>query len=136
MLRDTFRELLEGDPPYHNPTIWEISRYAVEARYNDDRSLAAANRISSELFCGLVEFGLEHGIRQVLTVHDVRIDRLVRRIGCQPKFLSNPKRIGQTVAVYGRYEVSLPVLKRLRSAGGIHGSVLAPRDRSTERHAA
>lgn len=136
MLRDTFSELLDGLAPFNCPTVWEISRYAVEADYRSDNSLAAANRISSELFCGLVEFGLDRGIEQVLTVHDVRIDRLVRRIGCQPLFLSKPKRIGQTVAVYGRYDVSPAVLHRLRAAGAITGSVLATSGRTTDRQAA
>lgn len=129
LLRDVFPELLEGRPAPNDPHIWETSRFAVESGLDGSEGLSATSRITRELFCGLVEFCLTEGIVAILTVYDIRIARLLARIGSQPKWKSGRHRVCGTVAVAGYFDINERVLADLRSAAGITESVTRSRPR-------
>jgi len=117
MLRDVFPQLLHGaKAPYH-PLIWEGSRFAVERR-------GSRLRISSELLCAVTETCIAFGIRELITVYDARMERLLPRLGCPPKWQSEPCRIHGELAYTGRFDMSHETLQSLRAVGGIHGSVI------------
>lgn len=117
MLRDVFPELLEGErPPYH-PLIWEGSRFAVEGRGN-------RGRVSSELLCAVTETCIAMGIRELITVYDARMERLLPRLGCPPKRQTRPVRIAGEVAFAGHFDMNHETLASLRSTAGIQGSVI------------
>ena len=117
MLRDVFPQLLGGaKPPYH-PLIWEGSRFAVEGR-------GRRGRVSSELLCAVTETCIAFGIRELITVYDARMERLLPRLGCPPKWQSQPCRVGQSLAYAGRFGMTHETLSSLRAVGGIQGSVI------------
>jgi len=117
MLRDVFPQLLEGaKAPYH-PLIWEGSRFAVEGR-------GSRVRTSSELLCAVTETCIAFGIRELITVYDARMERLLPRLGCPPKWQSQPCRIGTELAFTGRFDMNHETLSSLRAVGGIQGSVV------------
>lgn len=125
MLRDVFPELLEGQPAPCDPRIWECSRFAVQtAGDTSGDSLAAFGKATSEIFCGLVEFCLSSDIKQIITVYDVHIARLLPRIGCVPKWRSRPRRIGNTSTLAGLFDINQRVLSAIQEAVGITGSVI------------
>lgn len=136
MLRDVFPELLDGSTAPESPLVWETSRFAVEmdADGNDRRN--TVNRVTSELFAGLVEWALLYGIQEVVTVYDVRVGRLLNKIGVTPTWVSQRRRIGNTITVAGRFEISDTVLASIRNAGCIQDSVLYHRDLQEVQHAA
>jgi N-acyl-L-homoserine lactone synthetase len=72
----------------------------------------------------LVELSLLFGIREIVTVYDIRIGRLLDRIGCAPFWRSHERKIGNTITVAGRFEISDDVLQSIRNAGGITEPVL------------
>ncbi len=125
MLRDVFGDVFADLDKPADPFVWEISRFAVEPGPTGEDRRGALNRLTSELFVGLVEWALLFGIREVVTVHDIRVARLLNHLGVQPKSSSDPHRIGETVAVAGRFEVSDQVLENIRAATGVTDSVLA-----------
>ena len=117
MLRDVFPQLLDGaKAPYH-PLIWEGSRFAVEGR-------GGRARVSSELLCAVTETCISFGIRELLTVYDARMERLLPRLGCPPKWQSQPCQIGESLAYTGRFDMNHETLSSLRAVGGIQGSVI------------
>ena len=124
MLKDVFGVLLEGDAPPEHPQVWEGSRFAVAALERDRNGLSEPSRITSEIFCGVTEFCLNMGIREVLTVYDIRLSRILPRAGCLPKARSRGHRIGNTISVMARFEMSEAFLRRLRRASNIAGSVI------------
>ena len=126
MLKDVFAELLEGQPAPCDPAVWEMSRFAVDHGPQEDKGLSALSAATGEMFCGLVEYALEQGVRELWTVYDIRIARLLDRVGCRPFWRSGRRRIGQTIAVAGRFEVSERVLTELRATNAVAGSVLNP----------
>lgn len=136
MLKDVFAELLEGQAPPCDPAVWEMSRFAVDQGPQEDKGLSALSAATGELFCGLVEYALSHGVREVWTVYDVRIARLLDRVGCRPFWRSARRRIGDTIAVAGRFEISERVLAELRATNGVAGSVLRVDEPREERVAA
>lgn len=136
MLRDVFRELLDGAPVPTHTRLWEGSRYAVEGAPQDAGGLGAVSRASRELFCGLVELGLELGIEEVLTVYDIHIARLLIRLGCKPNWSTRRRRIGNTIAMAGRFDINETVLDNLRRKAGIDGPVLQSRLFDTTQKAA
>ncbi len=117
MLRDVFPQLLDGSrAPYH-PLIWEGSRFAVEGR-------GARGRASSELLCAVTETCIAFGIRELITVYDARMERLLPRLGCPPKWQSQGYRIDGALAYTGRFDMNHATLASLRAVGGIQGSVI------------
>lgn len=136
MLRDVFRQLLDGKEPPDSPAIWEMSRFSVDHGPQGDDSLAAVSRISSELFCGLVEYALGHGVTEVWTAYDILVARLLKRIGCTPIWQSRRQRIGNTIAVAGQFEISERILQELRRVNGFPDTVLAPTVALPKRRAA
>lgn len=118
MLRDVFPELLQGErAPYH-PLIWEGSRFAVEGR-------GQRGRISSELLCAVTETCLAMGIRELITVYDPRMERLLPRLGCPPKHQTEAKRPGRETIYAGRFDMNHATLASLRAVAGIQGPVIS-----------
>ena len=124
MLSDVFPELLEGMPAPEGATILEASRFCVDDRVGEQDRSGTVNRLTSELFCALVEHCLATGITEIVTVYDNRIARLLPRIGCRPTWQSGFHRIGKSIAVAGRFPITEQTLKDLRAAAGISESVV------------
>lgn len=123
MLPDVFGVLMEGEPVPRSARVWECSRFAVDD-HDGARSAQSIHRITSELFCGLIEYCLEVGIEEVVTVYDLRVARLLPRIGCLPSWKTAVKRIGVTAAMAGRFAITHSVLETCRRRNDIIGSVL------------
>ncbi|MEZ5669114.1 MAG: acyl-homoserine-lactone synthase [Alphaproteobacteria bacterium] len=128
MLPDIFSVLMDGEPVPRSARIWECSRFAIEDDGNGEHSAQQIHRITGELFCGLIEYCLEMGIDEVVTVYDLRIARLLPRIGCQPVWKTAIKRIGVTAALAGRFLINHQVLDACRRRNEIVGSVLVRDD--------
>ena len=128
MLSRTFPILLDGQPMPSDPRIWESSRFAVDlvgAGSDHRRNIAQA---TIELFAGLAEFGLRMGWRQIVTVTDLRLERLGARAGLAFERFGPPRQIGRTQAVAGRGQVSEDTLAAVRAYGGLDHPVLETSD--------
>ena len=124
MLRDVFPTLLGGLPAPSNPAIWESSRFALDldgGPSSTSRGLAGA---TFELFAAMIEFGLAHGLTDIVTVTDARLERILRRAAWPLRRISEPQPLGKTLTVAGYLEVSVDCLARVRAAGGLKGPVL------------
>jgi acyl homoserine lactone synthase len=123
MLRDTFPILLDGQMAPSAPDVWESSRFALEQAHIDQGAQAVA-RPTYQLFAGMVEFGLCRKLSSIVTVTDVRMERILRRAHWPLKRIGPPRPIGKTKAVAGHLEISDAALGRLRTGGGFRGPVL------------
>lgn len=123
MLRDTFPVLLDGKAPPSTPDIWESSRFALDHVHGDQGAQVVA-KLTYELFAGMVEFGLARKLANIVTVTDIRMERILRR-ACWPLHrIGGARAIGNTKAVAGYLEVSKGALLRLRQGGDLTGPVL------------
>src|SRR6185312_2045531 len=124
MLQDVFPALLHSEPMRSSPAIWESSRFAVDAAENAPKAAGGIATGTYELFAGLIEFGLAKELREIVTVTDARLERILRRASWPLSRIGPPIQIGNTLAVAGLLEISRGALFRLREAGGLHGPVL------------
>lgn len=98
MLKDTFPELLHGQPAPQGDHIWELSRFAVAtARTATDN--AAFGPISMALMRESARFALEHGISRYVTVTTPPMERMLRQQGLHVHRMGPSLRIGVAVAV-------------------------------------
>jgi N-acyl-L-homoserine lactone synthetase len=124
MLRDTFSVLLEGYSAPSTPLVWESSRFAIDIAADAPKGDHGITRAAYELFAGMVEFGLSRRLTDIVTVTDVRMERILRRAGWSLRRIGNPATIGNTVAVAGYLAISSEILTSLRKAGGLSTPVL------------
>jgi N-acyl-L-homoserine lactone synthetase len=124
MLRDTFPMLLAGNPMPSDPTVWETSRFALDVPETCPKGAGGIAVYTYELFAGIVEFSLSRGIREIVTVTDARLERILRRAYWPLRRIGQSVRIGDTLALAGAVDVSVDVLNRLRSRGGLRGPTL------------
>jgi N-acyl-L-homoserine lactone synthetase len=124
MLRDTFPVLLDGAPAPTSPTIWESSRFALDLAPETQQATRGLATATYELFAGMIEFGLSRQLTEIVTVTDVRVERILRRAGWTLRRIAEPRGLGNTLAVAGYLDVSIESLSRVRAAGGLQGPVL------------
>lgn len=118
MLKDTFPELLHGQPAPHGDHIWELSRFAVAtARTATDN--AAFGPISMALMLESARFAIEHGISRYVTVTTPPMERMLRQLGLHVHRMGPSLRIGVATAVALVIEVDQQTL----SAVGFRSSL-------------
>lgn len=136
MLRDVFAELIADHEIPSSPGLWEASRLVVDCPADGAAGLQAMSQTTSELLCALGEFGVPYGIREVITVYDIRVDRLVRRCGVPPHWTGKRCRIGNSIALAARFEISPHTLEIVRQTANIRGSVVVDHVSDAAREAA
>ncbi len=120
MIRDVWPEFLESNPMPSDPNVWETSRFAVNSLQGEsEEGLAQVNKATQELFCGLTELCILCGIRQIYTLYDMRIARLLKRLNCEPLAVSKKIKIDDNYAQVGSFLTNKDMLARLRHACGI-----------------
>lgn len=123
MLRDTFPSLLDGKPAPATAKVWESSRFALDQPRSDQGALAVA-KPTYELLAAMVEFGLARELASIVTVTDIRMERILRRVQWPLQRIGTAQAIGNTKAVAGHLEISKDALRRLRDGGDLHGPIL------------
>lgn len=124
MLRDTFPALLAGQPAPASETIWESSRFGLDLKAGQPKAAGIA-LATYELFAGMIEFGLMHRLSDIVTVTDVRMERILQRVGWPLRRLGRPRSIGNIVAVAGYLGISREALAHLSQAAGLTAPVIA-----------
>lgn len=101
MLRDTFPILLDGNPmPAHGGMV-ESSRFCVDTRQSGSASARGLHRTTLALFAGILEWSIVNSYSEVVTVTDLRFEKLLGRAGLPFQRLGSPRAIGNTVAIAG-----------------------------------
>src|SRR5271157_5250863 len=127
MLRDVFPFLLDEGQVVESATIWESSRIcALSVEGQPERSGRGVNFVLGELLVGIGEVAILAGLTQIVSVFDARIFRVLKAAGCNPQIIGTPQRIGGTMSYAALFDIGEALLRSLRAALGIGGSVLAP----------
>lgn len=124
MLRDTFPILLGGVSAPQTQQIWESSRFALDLPPSTPKGGRGIALGTYELFAGMIEFGLSRGLRRIVTVTDLRMERILRRAGWPLARIGEPQEIGTTRAVAGFLDVSNESLAAIRRNGSLASPVL------------
>ena len=113
MLKDVFPQLLGTHEPPNDERIWEVSRFAVMPRDQNDCGLGSLHRITLELLIQLLAVGLANNLTAIVTVTEVRFERVLHRAGLTTHRYCKSMRIGNTNAVAGQTPVTIENLARL-----------------------
>lgn len=99
MLKDSFPQLLHGQPAPEDPKIWELSRFAIET---EGRHNFGFSEVAMESIGEIIAYGHRMDIDQYVTVTTTAIERLLRRAGVVTSRFGPPIQIGveNAVALY------------------------------------
>jgi acyl homoserine lactone synthase len=124
MIRDTFPVLLGGGRLRASPRVWESSRFAVDTERAGRGEARGLARVTFELIAAEYELALASGVEEIVTVTDVRMERILVRAGCGWERIAEPQTIGVTRAVAGYIRMTQEDLERVRALGGLNAPVL------------
>lgn len=124
MLRDVFSRLLEGRTAPEEPSVWESSRFALDLPPSAPKGSGRIAVATYQLLAGMIEFGLSRQLTHILTVTDLRMERILRRAGWPLARIGPPQTVATTRAVAGFLAVSEESLAAIRHNGGLGGPVL------------
>lgn len=101
MLRDTFPELLRGEPAPGDPSIWELSRFAVAPSNPEDRRQVNFSLLTFEMMQRVVDHAFAHGIHHYVTVTSASLERMLVRAGIPLRRFGDGRltRVGKVQAV-------------------------------------
>jgi acyl homoserine lactone synthase len=134
MLADTFSNLLGSSTMPRDDLILESSRFCVDTERAVDPGRNGLNRATFVLFAAMMEAMRARGAQSIVTVTDVRMERILRRAGWPLERLSEPQPLGQTIALAGFLHDSDQALEAMYRHVGVEGPVLVTMD--SERRAA
>ena len=126
MLRDTFPALLDGQAAPNSESTWESSRFGLDLAVGQSKKAGGIALATYELFADMIEFGLMRPLSDIVTVTDLRMERVLQRVGWPLSRLSQRRSIGSTVAVAGCLSVSSEILDRLSQTAGLSTPVITP----------
>jgi len=125
MLADTFSSLLDGQAMPRSDSILESSRFCVDTKLATDLATNGLSRATFVLFAAMIEQLRAAGADSIVTVTDVRMERILRRAGWALERIGTPKRIGETMALAGYLHASEQVLTTMYRLAEVSGPVLA-----------
>jgi len=124
MLVDTFSSLLDGRAAPRSDRILESSRFCVDTNLATELAENGLSRATFILFAAMIERLRAAKAESIVTVTDVRMERILRRAGWPLERIAQPKRIGQTMALAGLLHASDDVLAAMYRHAEVKGPVL------------
>ena len=114
MLSKTFPVLLGATPCPSSEHIFESSRFCVDTRGAGRATAVGIGDTTFHLLAGILEWGLANDQKTVVTVTDIRFERILRRAGWPLDRFAAPMQIGSTKALAGRLPITEAALMAVR----------------------
>lgn len=127
MLADVFSAILHGEPPLRNVQLWESTRFCVDTqRLGRGRGPNTVSYATSELMIGSLEYAKASGIKDIVTVIDPVMDRVLKRSNCAPYgYVGKTTPMGKVPAMAALLDCSDERIGNLRAFAGIDHDVFA-----------
>lgn len=101
MIRDVFSGLVDRPETVTGKKLVESSRFCVDTSAVRAAPLKGEQDAATLLMAGMIRWAHEDGFEGIVTVTDIRVERLLRRVGIAFERLGAPSRVGNTIAVAG-----------------------------------
>lgn len=124
MLSDVFTELLPEQQLIRSPLVWESTRFCVDTEKEIEVASSGLNIVTGELLSTLLEVGLYAGLTHIVTVIDVRMERILLRAKCPVERLGDPVKIGRVPSLAILMECSEKTVNRVKQFNGITDSCI------------
>ncbi|QPH54793.1 acyl-homoserine-lactone synthase [Pontivivens ytuae] len=106
MQADVFPETMGPTALIRDPHIWESSRFVVDTEATRAFGEDGVNVATRALLVGLFQLAVALGLKNVVSVYDVFVERILRRAGCRFERLGPVVRYDDLKTVAGLFEVS------------------------------
>lgn len=126
MLSEVFRELVPDGMTVRSPIVWESTRFCVDAGLARSTAENGLSRVTGELLASLLEIGLYAGLSHIITVVDLRMERILRRAACPADRLGPPKMIGAIPTVAVLMECTQASVQRVQLTNRIRKTCVDP----------
>lgn len=117
LLSVLFPELITSDHFKPHAAMIESSRFCANTSIEEGRGAEVLHGVTWTLFAGIIEWSLINGYSELITVTDVRIERILRRAAWPMTRVGEPKQIGNTKAVVGLLPTDKTSFARVRPIG-------------------
>lgn len=124
MLNDTFPQLIGAKKEIRSASVWESSRFCIDPEISQNRAVNQVTIAAAELMCGVGELSIESQISDIVTVTDVFLERMFRRMGCPGNRLGAPQKIGSVKAVALAWEIDENLLTTMKSVASLKSNIL------------
>ena len=114
MVTKVFPSLLpDGALAAHSGMV-ESSRFCVDTTLAEGRGAGSVHEATLTMFAGIIEWCLANGTIEIVTVTDVRFERILSRVGWPLRRIGEPAMIGVTSAVAGTLQADAETFLSLR----------------------
>lgn len=125
MIRDLWPQYLDSLPMPSSPRVWEVSRFAIHSPVkNPDAAQQETQQAIGEMFCALTELCIAAGIEEIYTFYDERIEKMLRRLNCQPHKISKRLPVDGELCQVGAFKTDSAMLQMLRRTTNIADSLI------------
>jgi acyl homoserine lactone synthase len=95
----------------------ESSRFCVDTDIDEGRGSGHIHNATLSMFAGIVEWCLINGYSELVTATDVRLERILSRVGWRLRRLGEPLLINETRSIAGLLPIDRSTFERLRPEG-------------------
>lgn len=114
MAADVFPSLLPSEGLPTHPYMIESSRFCVDTTLSEGRGAGSVHEVTLTMFAGIIDWCLANKFTEIVTVTDLRFERILARVGWPLQRLGEPKKIGVTTAVAGLLPADIGTFQKLR----------------------
>ncbi|CCM79654.1 acyl-homoserine-lactone synthase TraI [Rhizobium mesoamericanum] len=114
MVTNVFPSLLPKEGLNAHAAMVESSRFCVDTTLEEGRGAGSVHEATLTMFAGIIEWCLVNAITEIVTVTDLRFERILGRVGWSLQRIGDPKRVGVTTAVAGVLQANAEAFERLR----------------------
>jgi acyl homoserine lactone synthase len=114
MVTGVFPSLLPGGQLSAHASMIESSRFCVDTTLSEGRGSGSVHEATLTMFAGIIEWCFANGYTEIVTVTDLRFERILARVGWPLQRLGEPRKIGVTMAVAGTLPANAETFLRLR----------------------
>ncbi|MDH4440748.1 MAG: acyl-homoserine-lactone synthase [Rhizobium sp.] len=114
MVADVFPSLLADGQLIGHAAVIESSRFCVDTTLAEGRGDGSIHEATLTMFAGIIEWCFANGYTEIVTVTDLRFERILARVGWPLQRLGEPKKIGVTMAAAGLLPANAETFFRLR----------------------
>ncbi|ASP83032.1 acyl-homoserine-lactone synthase [Sinorhizobium meliloti] len=114
MVTDVFHSLLPNGQLNAHSAMIESSRFCVDTSLGKGRGAGSVHEATLTMFAGIIEWCMSNSFAEIVTVTDLRFERILARVGWPLQRLAEPKKIGVTMAVAGILSADAGTFQKLR----------------------
>ncbi|USJ28471.1 acyl-homoserine-lactone synthase [Ensifer adhaerens] len=116
MVAEVFHSLLPNRRLDAHTAMIESSRFCVDTALGEGRGGGSVHEATLTMFAGIIEWCMSNGYTEIVTVTDLRFERILARVGWPLQRLGEPREIGVTMAVAGILPADASTFQKIRPA--------------------